>query len=91
MVKQKELQEGQKEQFSFYRLPKALIKDKKYEHISMEAKFVYGLFLDRLSLSQKNDWRDAQGQFFIIYTVQELKGDFGCSGKKIGRVLAELE
>ena len=33
----------QSEQFSFYRIPKLLVKDRKFAKISMEAKFLYGI------------------------------------------------
>ena len=38
------------EQFSFYRIPKLLIKDKRFSGISSDAKMLYGLMLDRMQL-----------------------------------------
>lgn len=38
------------EQFSFIRLPKLLFRDRHFEGLSLEAKVVYGLLLDRMSL-----------------------------------------
>lgn len=46
------------EQFSFYRIPKMLFKDSAFKCISAEAKILYGLMLDRMSLSMKNRWVD---------------------------------
>lgn len=51
----------QAEQFSFYRIPKVLFTDKRFKDISAEAKILYGLLLDRMSLSAKNGWLDQGG------------------------------
>ena len=48
------------EQFSFYRVPRLLIKDERYRGLSSDAKLLYGLMLDRMSLSMKNGWLDAE-------------------------------
>ena len=46
------------EQFSFIRLPKLLFTDRRFRTLSFEAKVVYGILLDRMSLSVKNGWID---------------------------------
>ena len=48
----------QSEFFSFYRIPKALITEKQFKNLSCEAKLLYGLLIDRMSLSKKNEWMD---------------------------------
>ena len=37
------------EQFSFYRVPRLLIKDERFKGLSSDAKLLYGLMLDRIS------------------------------------------
>ena len=54
--------QNQQDQYTFYRIPKALIKGVRYQHVTMEAKLLYGILLDRMSLSGKNDWCDAGGK-----------------------------
>ena len=54
------------EQFSFYRIPKLLIKDKRFSSISSDAKMLYGLMLDRMQLSVKNGWIDEVNRVYII-------------------------
>ena len=49
---------GEADQFSFYRIPKSLFTDPQYQTISVEAKLLYELILDRMSLSMKNGWTD---------------------------------
>lgn len=41
------------EQFSFYRVPRLLIKDERFKGLSSDAKLLYGLMLDRMALSMK--------------------------------------
>lgn len=38
------------EQFSFYRIPKRLFTDRRFATISTDAKLLYGILLDRMSL-----------------------------------------
>lgn len=44
------------ERYNFIIIPKLLLKDERFSHISAEAKLLYGLLLDRNSLSQRNGW-----------------------------------
>ena len=81
----------QADQFSFYRIPKVLFTDEQFKSISAEAKILYGILLDRMSLSQKNGWLDAEGRVFIIFTVEEIMEAFGCAGQKAVKLLGELE
>ncbi len=57
---------GQADLFSFYRLPKVLFTDPKFRGISAESKILYGLLLDRMSLSIKSGWLDKQGRVYIL-------------------------
>ena len=79
------------ERYNFIIIPKLLMKDERFKHISAEAKLMYGLFLDRNSLSQKNGWLDEKNRVYIIYTIEEIKNDLGCATEKVNKVLKELE
>lgn len=81
----------QSEQFTFYRIPKVLFIDPKFKKLSIEAKLLYGLFLDRMSLSAKNEWFDEQGRVFIIFTIEEIMEALGCAKAKSVGLLKELE
>ena len=50
------------EQYTFYRVPKILFTDEYFKCISCEAKILYGLMLDRMSLSIKNQWFDEKNR-----------------------------
>ena len=79
------------EQFSFYRVPRLLIKDGRFRGLSSDAKLLYGLMLDRMSLSMKNGWLDDENRAYIIYTIDNIREDLGCSKEKAVKVLAELD
>ena len=82
---------GQADLFSFYRLPKILFIDPRFRAISAEAKILYGLLLDRMSLSVKNGWLDSTGRVYIIFTVEEIMESLACGNKKAVGLLRELE
>ena len=79
------------ELFSYYRIPKALFQDSRFQPLSTDAKTLYGILLDRMSLSARNGWLDKAGRVFIIYTVQEVQDSLGCADKKSTKLLRELE
>ena len=79
------------EQFSFYRVPRILIKDKKFKNLSSDAKLLYGLMLDRMSLSMKNGWLDADNRVYIYYTTESIMNDLSCAKATAIKVLAELD
>ena len=82
---------SQAEQFSFFRLPKVLIKDKRFKKISSDAKILYGIMLDRMSLSIKNRWVDKENRVYIIFTLEEVMREFECSERKASYLMAELD
>lgn len=77
-------------QFSFFRIPRQLVKDKRFKNLSAEAKLLYGLLLDRMALSIRNGWRDEAGRVFIYYTLQEIQEDLGCCHDTATKLLREL-
>ena len=79
------------EQFSFYRIPKVLFTEERFRSVSAEAKVLYGLLLDRMSLSCKNGWLDQEGRVYIIFTIEEIMTALGCADQKAGKLLYELE
>ena len=58
------------EQFTFYRLPKALITDARFKDISNSSKLLYGLMLDRMSLSVRSGWFDEERRVYIKYSLK---------------------
>ena len=79
------------EQYVFFRIPKALISDKRFKNMSTDAKLLYGLMLDRMGLSIKNKWLDEENRVYIIYTVEDIIIDLGCARQKVSKLLEELD
>ena len=63
---------GQADLFTFYRIPKNLITDKRFTNLSTDAKLLYGLMLDRMGLSAKNGWCDEHGRVYIVFSIEEV-------------------
>ena len=59
--------------------------------LSHTAKLLYTLLLDRATLSQKNNWMDAQGRIYVVYPLSKLAKDLRYSLSSITRAFAELE
>lgn len=78
-------------QFSFFRVPSQLISHPRFKGLSADAKLLYGMLLNRMSLSAKNGWHDGAGRVYIYYTVKEVCKAIGCGRNKAMRLLAELD
>ena len=81
----------QSDQYAFYRVPKVLITEECFEELSTDAKLLYGLFLDRVSLSSSSGWVDDQKRVYIIYTIRSIQRDLHCGVKKAVKLVKELE
>ena len=79
------------EMFSYFRVPKILFRDIKFKDLSTDAKTLYGILLDRMSLSVKNGWLDEQGRVYIIFPVQAVMDALGCADNKATKLFRELE
>ena len=79
------------ELFSFYRIPKALFQESRFQNLSTDAKTLYGILLDRMSLSVKNGWLDKQNRVFILFTIEDVKRTLCCADNKVTKLLRELE
>ena len=79
------------EQFTFFRIPKVLFKDKRFKDMSTDAKLLYGLMLDRMGLSMRNRWIDDDNRVYIIYKMEEIIEDIGCARQKVAKLLEELD
>ena len=83
--------ENEAEQFVFYRVPKILFKNKRFSKISSDAKLLYSLLLDRMSLSKKNGWVDEEKRVYIYFSTEEIQEEFGVATQKATKMMAELD
>ena len=79
------------EQYTFYRIPKVLFTAECFKSLSCEAKVLYGLLLDRMSLSIKNRWFDEEDRVYIIFTVEEIMELMCCKTQKAVKLMKELD
>lgn len=59
--------------------------------ISHTAKTLYALLLNRVTLSQKNDWCDEYGRVFILFTLDAMSQEMHRSLTTIKKALSELD
>ena len=81
----------QADQYSFYRIPKALFQDEYFKNLSSDAKILYGLMLDRMSLSIKNQWFDEQNRAYIYFSIEDIMELLNCGRNKAVKSLQELD
>ena len=77
--------------YSFYRIPKLLFTSEYFKNLSCEAKVLYGLMLDRMSLSIKNRWFDEEDRAYIFFSVEEIMEMLNCGRNKAVNCLKELD
>lgn len=82
---------GEAEQYSFYRVPKVLFTDARYRGVSVEAKVLYGLLLDRMALSARNGWFDSGNRVYIYFTMEDAMALLGCGKDKVVKLFKELD
>ena len=79
------------ESFSFFRIPKLLFTDPIFTKLSSDAKVLYGILLDRMSLSMKNKWMDEANKVYIIFTIEEVEETMNFGRNKAVNTMKELE
>ena len=77
--------------FTFYKMPKFLFIDEKYKRLSLDAKVLYSLIIDRASLSTENHFIDKNENVYVFMTNQEVCEKLTCSHEKASKIFKELE
>lgn len=72
-------------------IPKLLFTSEYFKNLSCEAKVLYGLMLDRMSLSIKNRWFDEEDRAYIFFSVEEIMEMLNCGRNKAVNCLKELD
>ena len=81
----------QAESFQFYRFPKILFTEKIFKDLSVAAKVLYGLLLDRTDLSRENGWVDEEKRVYVYYSIRNVKKSLQCANSKACGLLKELD
>lgn len=77
-------------QYAFIRIPKAMMTEEIFTPLSIQAKILYGLLLDRMCEARKNKWIDEENRVYVLYQISEIMEDMGISRQRAVRSLSEL-
>jgi hypothetical protein len=78
------------DKYIYYRIPKPLFTSIRYVDMSPMAKILYGIFLDRNSLSRVNGWVDEQGRVFFYFKHTEAAEMLNVTEKTVRKLMKEL-
>ena len=81
----------QAKQFSYIRIPRELVVGAEYSSLSVQAKILYGILLDRMGRAYENKWIDEENRVYVIYSIEDIQADLKMSKHKAVESLAELE
>jgi len=79
------------DRYTFYRIPKVLFTCSYFASLSTDAKLLYGLMLDRMSLSVKNQWMDSENRVFIYFSQEDICEMLHCGKGKATAIVKELD
>lgn len=82
---------NESEMLTFYRIPKLLVTDPYFRELSSDAKILYGLMLDRMSLSARNGWIDAKNRVYIYFSIEDTMEMLACGRNKALKTMTELD
>lgn len=75
---------------TYYQIPKELFINPEYTSLSSDSKLLYGLLLDRLSISIKNNWVDKDGNIYLIFSRKEAQEKLNLSDKPVTKAFRQL-
>lgn len=76
---------------TFYRIPKLLFTCEVFKELTTDAKVLYGLMLDRMSLSMKNKWFDDENRAYIYFSLEDVMELLNCKKNKAVKTIQELD
>ena len=82
---------NESDMYTFYRIPKLLITDDAFKTLSSDAKILYGLMLDRMSLSSKNGWFDKENRVYIYFSIEDTMEYLNVGKNKALKTIQELD
>lgn len=75
----------------FFKMPKFLFDREPYKMLSLAAKVLYSVLLDRLQLSIKNGYILDDGTPYVLVESSHLENLLSCHRNSINKYFAELE
>ena len=75
----------------YYQIPQELFSNELYkDNLNSDSKILYGFLLDRLTLSQKHNWVDKNGNIYLIFTREEVQEKLNLSDKTVTKAFKQL-
>ena len=75
----------------YYQIPQELFDNSLYkDKLNSDSKILYAFIIDRLTLSQKNNWTDSENNIYLIFTRQEVQNKLGLSEKTVIKAFKQL-
>ena len=74
----------------FFKLYKVLF-EQEFNNMSLGAKVIYSIMMDRNELSIKNNLIDDSGKIYIFMTINDIRDKINCSRQTAHNILKELE
>jgi len=75
----------------YYQIPQELFENSLYkDKLNSDSKILYAFIVDRLTLSQKNNWIDSENNIYLIFTRQEVQDKLGLSEKTVIKAFKQL-
>lgn len=75
----------------YYQIPQELFENPLYkDKLNSDSKILYAFIIDRLTLSQKNNWIDRENNIYLIFTRQEVQNKLGLSEKTVIKAFKQL-
>ena len=75
----------------YYQIPQELFVNSLYkDKLNSDSKILYAFIIDRLTLSQKNNWIDSENNIYLIFTRQEVQDKLGLSEKTVIKAFKQL-
>lgn len=75
----------------YYQIPMELFFNENYkDKLNLDSKILYGFLLNRLALSQKNNWHDENGHTYLIFTRKKVQQMLNLSDKTVTKAFKQL-
>ncbi len=79
-------------QFNFLTIPKMLLTDDMFKHLSYGSKILYSFLLEYMNeKSKENNWIDEKDRIYIICPIDEMKKILNCDENKVIEIFNELQ
>ena len=81
---------GEVDNERYYQIPKGLFTNPIYKDMGIDAKVIYAFLKDRMSLSNRNGWKDENGDIYLLFSQESIADILNCSVSTVSRAMRSL-